>query len=195
MQQKEEDKSIVMTENEITWLVAAVLLMIVFSFVGGVYYGKWQAAADVVNHIERESFADRVYYALSGSHVVTGGEDEGGFNEGYNNPDDNTMHNDSATPEEIEDSGDSVEEDLAPVSRYKAQLAGFGTKNAAHAYCTKLKKRGIAADIDERVSRTKKGKRITWFQVVVVDEKEVLDRIVERLKKDDKLTNVPIIHI
>lgn len=198
-QNRDHEKTIAMTEQEVTWLVAAVLLMVVFSFVGGVYYGKWQAAADVVDHIERESFADRVYYALAGGHIATGEEEEYDTAFDENNDDDmrGISDNHDTVGEEAKQhpNAERVPEPEPEQPHYKAQLAGFGTRKAAYAYYTKLKNRGFAADIDERLSTTKKGKHVTWFQVVIVDTKDALTSMVERLKKDDKLTNVPIVHV
>jgi hypothetical protein len=209
MNENEHNKTVVITENELTWLVAALLLIIVFSFVAGFYYGKWRAAADVVDRIERESFADRVYCALTGVHGVPADPVESDTPSCFDDeavdartcgdsdePKTEEEHYSANTASDDTISGDTPgPSDHEQAKRYKARLVGFGTKKAANAYYNTLAKRGVTADIDERVSATKRGKRVTWFQVVCTDTKDAIEDIVERLKKDDKLTNVQIVQI
>lgn len=77
-----------------------------------------------------------------------------------------------------------------------AQLCGFGTKRAAQKYHEKLRQQGYDVQVIDKTSRTKKGKIITWYQVItdVMDKNELMS-LVEKIKKDDKLTGVKVIDI
>ncbi len=86
-----------------------------------------------------------------------------------------------------------------PVAKDKgmhvAQLVGYGTHKKAEAFVNRLAKRGIATDLKKRVSSTKSGKKITWYQVVTKPyaHKNELQSLVDRIVKLEHIRNYQIV--
>lgn len=89
----------------------------------------------------------------------------------------------------------SEDEEVAHQPLYYAQLIGFGTPWAAHQFVNHITKKGFSAKVEKRVSRTTKGKKICWYQVVtdMYTDKVYLEDIVDMLTKQEKLKGVRIV--
>jgi hypothetical protein len=79
--------------------------------------------------------------------------------------------------------------------QYYAELVGFGSKNAANAFCSRLKKRGITVNLKKRRSRTSRGRNVDWYQAVTekFDNKSDLVAFVDIIKDRENLKGVKII--
>lgn len=80
-------------------------------------------------------------------------------------------------------------------AEYFAQLVGFGTAHAAQQFVQRLSRKEIPVMVRKRQSRTARGRFITWYQVVTekYSDRAELDRLVQRLKKEEKLNDVQIV--
>ena len=84
-----------------------------------------------------------------------------------------------------------------PVERtvYVARLAGFGTLQAARDFLRRIKPLDNGANAVEHVSKTSKGRKIKWYQVVTseFEDKKALTHLVERIKHKEHINDVQII--
>jgi septal ring-binding cell division protein DamX len=170
------------------------------SFLVGYFWGKKVSAQQACYAINRESFADKIYSAVclhQGSP-----EDEQDSEEGEEE------NNQVATPvaeQEVDDAADDQSEQLAssqgsemveeaPV-QYYAQLVGFHGKQQAEQFVEKLRKKTIPVILKERISRTAKGRKVIWYQVVTgpYETREKITAVVAQLKKEEKIRDVRIV--
>ena len=80
-------------------------------------------------------------------------------------------------------------------TQHYAQLAGFSSLRHAEAFVARLNKKQIPVLIKERVSKSSKGRAITWYQVVTepYEDQDALNSVVAILKKEEKLHDVRIV--
>ena len=83
----------------------------------------------------------------------------------------------------------------APAKSYYAPLAGYGTEAAAKSFVDKLKRKNVSATIKKHTSKTAKGAQRTWFQVVTrsYSDRDTLEKVVDRITKEEKLKGVSIV--
>ena len=76
-----------------------------------------------------------------------------------------------------------------------APLAGFGTLQAATHFLQRVKLLDPQALLEEKVSSTAKGKKVTWYQVKTgeFETKDKLKKVVDMLQKKEHIKNVQII--
>lgn len=183
MNEKETNHDgLVLSGKELKYGGVALIFVVLFIFAGGYFLGKKRAYEELAVRYDDECFADKVNQSLS------------------------SLYEQGDTDSEGESSGDGEPEDACevvpvlnkdePKDLAYAQLCGFGTRYMAESYVGRLKKRAIEATILERQSRSKKGKMVTWYQVITATkDKRELEELVKELKKDDKLTGVQIIDV
>jgi septal ring-binding cell division protein DamX len=191
--------SILLTNRHLGWLVAAVIMVNSCSFIVGYFWGKKAAAETACYAINRESFADKIYSAVSlrqGELSEEQGDDEKD-DEGEGDSQDSAaavvaQQDDSTAVTDNEKVPQEVEE--SPL-RYYAQLAGFHSSAQAEQFFEKLRKKAIPVILKERISKTAKGRNITWYQVVAgpYDSREKITAAVAQLKKDEKIRDVRIV--
>jgi hypothetical protein len=85
--------------------------------------------------------------------------------------------------------------DEKPKEEFYAELVGFGTKNSATAFCNRLKKDGINVILKKRVSRSSRGRIMSWYQAVTekFDNKRDLIAFVDIIKDKENLKSVKIV--
>ncbi len=78
---------------------------------------------------------------------------------------------------------------------YLARLAGFGTLQAAQVFRDRVKVLDKGAQVVEHVSKTSKGRKMKWYQVVTskFENKKDLTQLVERIKRKEHIGDVQII--
>lgn len=191
-------------KRQLSRLLALFFLVLCFAFLGGYFWGQKVATDQLLNVVERDSFADQIYYSMcsmydlkddesNGPDVVSGEEEEDpGINEQQTNIPSGAVAQTKAEP---------APTTYAPVvkatKQYKAQLAGFGSLNAAQQLVSRLQKKNIKVLIDKRQSRTVKGKGVNWYQVVTPPHasKDGLNTVVANIKKVEKLHDVRIVEV
>jgi hypothetical protein len=165
------DDTVSLGEGSIQLLLISFLVIIMSVFIAGYYWGKKSAVEQLMESLDQEAFADKIYTSMCS------------WDESANEAKDKTS--------EVE--SDVEEEDEAKGALYSAQLAGFGSQKAAESYQLRLHHKGIAAQVMERISFTAGGKQKKWYQVVTQAlEKSAIEDIVRRLEQEDKLTSVQI---
>ena len=186
-----ETHGLVLSNHELKYGGAALVLVVLFVFAGGYFLGKKRAYEELAVRYDDECFADKINQSLSSLY-------EQGDNEPADTPDaeaDNSGEEDACAVVPLAESSELTKDSQDETRELAyAQLCGFGTRYMAEAYVSRLKKRAIEAAIIERESRSKKGKMVTWYQVITgtMDKRE-LEELVKELKKDDKLSGVQII--
>lgn len=84
-----------------------------------------------------------------------------------------------------------------PVSTksYYAPLVGYGTEAAAKNFVARLERKKISTTIKKHTSKTGKGAQRPWFQVVTrnYSDRDVLQKLVDRIAKEEKLKGVSIV--
>ena len=185
-------------------MLAAGLLVLFFAFITGYFWGKQNAVSQFCMSIEQSSFADRIYTSMceiseteapTTSDTVAANEEQAAEVEA------------AAEAQEIVaqkmESAQSTEQastvQIAAVTQssiaHYAQLAGYGTAQQAEKFAQKLRKKGTPVKVEERKSKSSKGKTRSWYQVVTqgfTDKKE-LETLVARISKEEKLSGVRIV--
>ena len=114
----------------------------------------------------------------------------------------------SITPENLEQGAALVESiTIEPVQEIKetnmqdggkvyfAPVAGFGTLTAAKTFLERIKIIDNGAVVIEKISKTPKGRKIKWYQVVTgeFDDKKELDQIVRYLQSKEHIKDIKIL--
>lgn len=86
------------------------------------------------------------------------------------------------------------EEPIATKSYY-AQLIGYATEAAAKNFVARLERKKISTVIKKHTSKTGKGVQRPWFQVLTCNysDRDELQKLVDRIAKEEKLKGVSII--
>lgn len=165
-----------------TVIQVGILLIIVagFSFLTGYYLGKKKSAEEFTRYIGQQTFADKIYSSLCTLYDTY--EDEA-----YNNVEEKDEES-----KKTSDASAHVEPVVEmPKELYSAILCGFGSQKSGLDYVRRLDAKGVKARLVTRTSMTRKGTPRTWYQVVSEpSDYESTIQLAERLKKEDKLTNV-----
>ncbi len=151
------------------------------SFLAGYYLGKKKSAEELVRYVSQQTFADKIYSSLCTLYDTY--EDEA-----YNN----VEEKEEEQKKNNEDTLTADKPDVVVVKElYSAILCGFGSQKAGLEYVHRLNTKGVKARLMTRTSITRKGNTRTWYQVVSdpLDYESTI-QLAERLKKEDKLTNV-----
>ena len=180
-----------LTKQQLNRTIVLLLLTSLFVFIGGYFWGQHTAAEQLLTMVERDSFADQVYYSMS---ATERGEDEPADEESA------TATPDEAAPVEAvvtENVAVVVSEIKQPQPMYKGILAGFSTEKMADQMAQRLKRRGFDVAIVTRHSRTKQGRSVDWYQAVTapMEDKSQLEQVVAQIKKFEKLRDVSIVTI
>ena len=77
---------------------------------------------------------------------------------------------------------------------YWAPLVGFGTKKAAKACFDRLISRNMPVILQERKSKTAKGKELLWYQIVTKEfsDKQKLVQTIEQIQKQEHIKKIQI---
>ncbi|MBN1549521.1 SPOR domain-containing protein [Candidatus Babeliales bacterium] len=195
-QSSQEKHGVVIHPKYLSRIVALFLLTSCCVFLGGYFWGQRTAIDQLLNSIERDSFADQVYYSMCAAYDQRDYESNG--------PD---AVRDEVAAEVVQAQNettacDGIKNKVEPVTtapeqagRFYAQLAGFGTQKAAEKLVRKLQSQGILTEVSRRVSKTAKGKTIAWYQVITPDylTKDSLEATINEIKTHERLHDVRVI--
>ncbi len=209
-------------EKHISHIIASLLLMGFFVFVGGYYWGKKSANEMLNNHTESESLTDQIKHACYVDLVdnLENAEEESESSEGAGSDNldvDNARMQgsekyikESVLLPQAQSAVDNILNQDGKISpsdnsksdynvqfqeEYAAHLAGFGTQQAAQQCVDNYKKQGYSVSISERSGKTSKGKVRRWYQVVTpwYQSKDELERLLPGLKKVGRLKDVTLV--
>ncbi len=180
--------SIEVTNRQIGWIAALVIVISLGSFSVGYFRGEKKAAERFVARVEQDALADQVYSSVCS------------FYENDTDADlqaENTMNEQTNHDPAHQEQAPENEKNITNSMLFYAQLIGFGTSKKAKQFVDRLTKKGITVHMRERESKTARGKRICWYQVVTdpYSDKNQLITLVEKLKRDERLHDVRIVTI
>ena len=183
------DKNILYLDRKTASQASAGLLIILFLiFTIGYFTGKRHALHEIVQQSHQESFNDAITTALDSAYQA----------QNCTLYDPITQDQTFAQPDTIEIAQEtSMIQDVnssTPATRYYAELVGFGARRNAVAFSEKLNQRGIDVTIQERVSSSREGKKVTWFQILTpqFEHKEKLNDLISTIKKYETLHDIRI---
>lgn len=191
-EEKNSGNELRISESHVRTAVALLLLVVGFLCVVSYHWGKKKAYEEFVDTLRSDSLGDKVSAALCSvydSHTIDDSDTH----------DESEMTAEPAAESSLTQEGDGSALQAPPaqqedVQRYQAELAGFGSAEAARRYVHTLGQRGIQAHVVERASKTARGVRHTWYQVVTSSmAHDELQNIVSRIKARDRLKNVTIV--
>lgn len=179
------DACLIIERKQLSRIVAGTLLLAVFIFLAGYFWGKHYAFEDIAHRLDQDSFADHVYYSM------TTPQDAEQQSEQQTEEQPRTMQENRA--EETVQKPAPVEVQPADGKQYQLLLFG-GTSAAANALAKRLADKSITVLVKKRTSKGKQGKTVTWYQVVseMMPTKEAAYTLKEQIQKLEKLTTIEL---
>lgn len=159
-----------LTQQQVSSVIASLLMLSFFIFIGGYYWGKKQAAEILSSTVQEQFLADKVYTMLK------------------------VAEHTEKTPSADFAAESAVSE--APARRYYAQLGKFSSQKEAQAYIKKLENVGCPATLVEQKSTTVRGKKThLWYQVVtpLYTKQEELKELLNQIKSVARPKDVSIV--
>ena len=184
-------------------MVGIILLGFGF-FMVGYFLGKRKVIQDMCVQLEQESLADKIYTSLCtlpDAGTAVAGQEKEELEAVENNMDKDALLTEQAV--DVVNTGVHEEEPVVQQEamlptvhkKYYAQLVGFGTLQAAERCAKRLTQHAMPVVVKHRHSKTAKGKKIQWYQVVTQefsDQKE-LEKVVQIIKEKERLKDVRIV--
>lgn len=190
MKEKKEQEEVgfFVPKRELNWMIALGLLLFLLAFLGGYFWGHRRAVGRFLSKVEEESFADRITYSL---YTLTGKSVE---EEQPGDVSDETEEETAPEPEEKNEEPEVIPQTGARIV-YAAPLVGFGTLHAANSFVQRVHKMGIEALVKERSSRTQRGRKIVWYQIMTQDysDKTELEKVISELQQKERIKDIKII--
>lgn len=181
---------IFVTKRQVSAFVAGFVFFVFGFLVLGYFWGQKRAVAEFTNKIAEDAFADQAnhsFYTLGDSEKDDDSE-----------PETTAKDEEIKKNKEIANTSNQTQEktNVAPDGKkYFAELVGFGNLNSANQFVKKMQKKGYNLIIKHKVSRTSRGRSLTWYQVITdkFDDKEKLQQIIDRIKISEKINGAKII--
>lgn len=197
-----DDENLVVQRKFVSLIVAGLIVLGLFVFLAGFFWGYRRASHDVQIGINKTSFADQISYAALQLEPI---EQEPKSDLAVASASANIinpvlMSTIEKEPVAIEQADLVVQpnpehfDDTGAARGYYAELIGFGGLKAAQAFVDKLTVRGYQVVIKKRVSKSGNGKTVNWYQVVTQNytDKQKLQKILEAIKKTERLQGIKI---
>ena len=186
MNKNNETDSIKIKHQQAAQIVVGLLLCVIFVFISGYYLGKKRALESFADQFENDSFADKMAYSICSIYDT---------NESGDGSEESQEENDNENQAENQNEPQAESEAVKKVSKkYFAQLAGFGTEQAALKCADQIRRKGLPVSVKEKVSKSSKGRSIKWYQVVTQDyddQQQLVNRI-DKISNYVKLKDVKI---
>ncbi len=188
---------LVVKRKVVSLIVASLIILGLFIFLAGFFWGYRRASHDVQIDISKTSFADQISYAALQLEPDTAKINSDNI---INQALVSVVQQDPLA--NIESNTESSLEDLnhnnpAVASGYYAELIGFGRLQAAQLFVDKLKAKGYQVSVRKRISKSGNGKTINWYQVITqtYPDKRALQKMIEVIKKTERLQGIKIKNI
>lgn len=189
------EEGITISKRQASILVALFLLLALSVFIIGYFLGKKSMLDSLADNFEQE--IEKFDQSTVKLEELEGAPDISSVNQDF-------AFDDSRTKKEIKDpvapapKKEVEKEQETPVKAY-AQLIGFGSKQSATAFKSRLDKKKIDVIIKTRSSRTAKGRKRFWYQAVtpVFDSFEKLEKTIKEIQKLEfiRTKDINIVHI
>lgn len=181
-------------------IVAALIAGAFVLFVSGYYLGKKTATESLMAEVESVAFADRIYSSLCTLYPSCSQEQEGPDAPEVDEVSSETNNDGDVASQAIVDTqgekADDVDSDSSVLLQnlYYAPLAGYGTHQAAVTAQKRFEFDGVKTIIVEKPATSARGKKRLWYQIVTKPyKKEELERLIQKIKKPYKLTDIDIL--
>lgn len=161
------NSALYLTNRQVSWLIASLILLSFFVFIAGYFLGQRKA---VEHRVELSALNSMIPVHASVTEQAA--------------PVTYAPHIDAIT-----------QDDFSQEQLYKAQLIGFGTMRAAHQFVDRLQQKNLPVRVQERHSKTAQGKEVIWYQVTteLFNDKQELMAFVERIQKEERLKDIRIV--
>jgi hypothetical protein len=148
-----------LTMRQLSLAVAALLAFSFFIFIAGYFLGQKRAVEEFSHKLDQDSLADQIYSSMCVLYDVKD-ENEDGV--------ENDMNEEAEEKEELPQ--ESGAESVVAQNKYKVTIAGFSAANSAAGkkLVAQLKNKGYEAELVEIISKSAKGKSVTWYQAIVI---------------------------
>jgi septal ring-binding cell division protein DamX len=194
----QDNEHLIIKRKIVSVIAASLIILGLFIFLAGFFWGYRKASHDVQIDINQTSFADQISY--SALHLIRDAKQDVIESTANNNIANSTTASTvdqeatESTQEATIDGQDAVIKAPELAAGYYAELIGFGRLKAAQSFVDKLKNQGYQVVIKKRVSKIGNGKVINWYQVVTQTyaNKFELQKILEIIKKTERLQGIKI---
>jgi len=189
--------SIEVTNRQIGWVIAVVMMISLGSFSVGYFLGEKKAADRFVHRVEQDVFADKIYSSMCSLYDGESESESPAENGPVEQAEQANEEGAALANQEEEQENSSAIEKMVSNNAFYAQLVGFGTSKKAKLFVDRLANKGIVVHMRERKSKTARGKNICWYQVVTdpYTDKNALVSLVEKVKQAERLHDVRIVTI
>jgi cell division septation protein DedD len=174
-------------KKQLNRTLALLIISGIALFISGYFWGQHSATEQVLNAVERDSFADQIYYSMCSANEPRDEEEE-----------DEGQEDQSEPAEEAEGEQKSATQEKAqPKKTYAAAIAGFGAQKTADRYAQKLKARGFPVHVAQRTSRSARGRTVSWYQVVTdpFTDRQEGERVVAQIRSQENIRSIALIEI
>ena len=205
---------IIVTKRQASMFMASMLLFCLFVFSVGFFLGKRTHIDDFSSKVTKEALHDQIDFLLTTQSLQSSEESFSGGNDliqpgiERQSQDLHTIIK-ADTANQVVFTADRQEKNIRPENfpvledkkisdnqvgissdsdikkpQY-AQLIGFGTKQAAQAFVTRLKKHNVPVILKTMMSKTAAGKQKTWYQAITptYDTAQELQDQVSKIKR------------
>lgn len=174
-------------KKELNRTIALLIIIGVALFIGGYFLGQHTATEQVLNSVERDSFADQIYYSMCSAQEQKDEDDD--------EPADEESAGDQQSAEVNKEQAVEQSKEIKSQKVYYAQIAGFGHQKTAEKYAQQLKNRGFKVHVMKRISRSARGRSVSWYQVVTDDFHDIHEgeRVISLLRVQENLRNIELI--
>jgi hypothetical protein len=190
----ENSNGFFITKRQASAFTTITLLLLVGALIVGYFWGQKSAIKEFTNKVMEDSFADQVSHSF---YSLTGGSSE--------KNDEGADLQSNSELQKIEQDGEnepnaqaqSEDQRVKPIKTFYAELVGFGSMKAANQFVNKMQKKGYNILIRQRISKTSRGKKVSWYQAVTqnFDDMSKLKDLIERIKSSEKLYGVKIVAV
>ncbi len=178
--------SLVLSTRQTSLIVAGVVFIVFVAFMTGYFLGTKHATEEFIAQVNRETFADHIFASM---HTMVTEQQED-----LKQPE---IVVTAAMPQEDSPQSELTHEAKIDIPHYfAAELIGFGTKKAALDFIDRVHKYIEAhLELRERTSTGKKGKKVTWYQVVTPQytDRTALDTVISAITRKEKLNQIHIV--
>jgi hypothetical protein len=210
----DQSNTLILNNRQLSWLAAGLIALVFFVFIGGYFLGQKKALERFSSQIDQDSLSDKIATSLYSMYDTTD-EDESAEASDALDASDSGEGEEAATPETpVEEQKEQpvvkVAQTSEPVAPSKplenkvektttkkcyAELVGFGAEKTAQGFVTRLRKKGITVVSKKHESKTAKGKRVAWYQIVTpnYESYDKLVDVVAKIKREEHLKGVRMV--
>jgi len=188
------EDNLILSRRQSSLLVAAAIFVAFFIFTLGYFLGTKHATDEFVAQVNQETFADQIFASV---HSLSKEKDK----KATAAVESAEVPAAVALTQPIQ--GVSPEASVSvttladqTVHHYAAELIGFGTEKAAQQFIDRVAKTAtINLELRKRVNTNRRGKAITWYQVVTkrYADRAELDELLATITKTEKLHDINIV--